>query len=1278
MLKSLELFGFKSFADRTTFEFATGITCIVGPNGSGKSNVVDSIKWILGDQSPKSLRGKDMTDVIFNGSSSRKPAGYAEATLSFDNNKRFLNVDTDEVLIGRRIYRTGEAEYLVNRAPVRLKDIKELFLGTGAGTSAYSIIEQGRVDALLQATNQNRRMVFEEAAGISKFNVRKTDALRKLERVGQNLLRLSDIVDEVRSQLLSLRSQATKATRFREYTEELKTLRVGLAADDYRWLSWQLGQVETEQSGITAQLNSVVEVHQQVETEQAQLDALLAESDDRLRAVERQAAENREATATQEATIHHQAARKQELETEVARLRQQQADLQARADAATGELAQAEGDLYSILDVFARRKTDLETQASELMALSESLRQHRERLDRERERHLNLIQQASLLRNRVGSFDAQFAAFAVTEQRAQARQEQLARELKLVTADVVRRQTGVAAALEATTVQKEFVHGLRLQRQELLLKQEELQRTLAQFREQRSAGHARRNLLEDLEQRQEGLGVGVKEILARAQELREPPWNTVLGSVADLLSVDIEQAAVLEVALGSRAQVVVLSEYGPLLQYLFEGRCQLSGRVGFLALGGVDTEGILTLDLETLARHPGLSLQRFAHDLVRTAMPWEQIDLHTTPGVTCRADRLVKSAAWPKLAERLLCDTWIVESLEVAFRLATQEGRGARFVTQQGELLEQDGSLYVGTVRSETALVSRKSELRSLKNDLLRLDRQIQTAEADLVAVGRELTTLDGQWQTAQVELERLAAELGDLKSGISGQEMQRDRLQRDLDETQGELQQLATQQATLEHDAAASKAELAAIETELATFREQLEAAELQLQQQDQQLRAGQQAYSQEQLDLAKQEERLSGLQNARAKLDQERFQRDLQHEEAERRLQLIQTKTEQIEQHLATSRELIAELLARRAELEQQVQERQAEKEQVRQRRSALSEQELLHRHRRREWQDRQHALELSKREIHQQLQHLAERLKDEYQLELATIAAEGATVCFAVQTADEAVLEVADPVEAAQGEVSQEVVLEEVTVEAEQARGAALRVDPTIRAEIEDQIDKLRRKLKMLGSVSTESLRDLDELESRYSRLNTQLQDLVEAKAGLEEIVRRINTESRRMFLETFHQIREQFQELFRKLFGGGEGDIVLEDPENVLDCGIDVVARPPGKELRSISLLSGGEKTMTAVALLMAIFKSRPSPFCILDEVDAALDEGNVERYMRVVQEFREWTQFIVITHSKRTMSTGDLLYGVTMEESGISKRMSVRFDDISEDGNFKAGATEAAA
>lgn len=1295
MLKSLELFGFKSFADRTLFEFSAGITCVVGPNGSGKSNVVDSIKWVLGDQSPKSLRGKDMIDVIFNGSGGRKPAGYAEVTLTFDNSRQLLNVDTAEVQIGRRLYRSGEAEYLINKAPARLKDIKDLFLGTGAGTSAYSIIEQGRVDALLQATNVARRTVFEEAAGISKFNSRKQDALKKLERVGLNLTRLTDIVDEVRGQLTSLRSQATKATKFREYTDELKTLRIGLAADDYRVFSIEKESLLVEMSRISSQLDGLTDEHQRIETEQSTVDAQVAECEDRLRAVERLAAENREAIATHEATILHQSARKSELEAEVIRLQQQQLELQQRVESATDEWQQAEGDLQHFRETFESRRNELAAREVVLQQLSISIHHGREQLDQHRERQLELMQQVTVLQNRVGSFDSQFAALESARKRASVRYEQLNRELELVEADLDHRRIGIESALGQMSLQRDHVGVIRQRRDDLLLKQDETQRNLAQNREQRSAGQARRNLLEDLERRQEGLGVGVKEILTRAKENPIPPWDTILGSTSELLTTEIEYAALLEVALGTRAQILVLSQYGPLIEYLHEGRCQISGRVGFIALNAESSSPIQIYD-ETTARHPSAAAQRFASGMAEQYQILRGSDLSHYQGVTCRADRLVTPApGFEALPEQLLCDTWIVESLDVAFELASLEGRFARFVTQQGELLESNGTLYVGTVRSETALVSRKSELRSLKNELIRLDRQIQLDDALLAEIAEQLQQCNLELQATQADLEHAAQHVGDLKSGISAQEMQGERFRRERDDVQTELDQLLAEQQAFENEALQARQDLRTAEQELSGLRGLIEQGDRQLADDESRLRIDQEQLNQEQLDFAKHEERMSNLQNVRARLDQERYQRDLQREEAERRLQVVQTKTDQIEQHLQTSQQLVAELNQSKAELVAQVAMHQAAKDQVRQRRSAMSERELKLRHQRRELQDRHHAFELKAREITQQIQHLTERLHDEYQLDLISVAESGVSACnrnTLISDTNDSVSTTEGPAQQEQPNFNQGMESDHPQPDNEDAENlnhseqplaaqpSAFSIDPAVRSEVEEQIDRLRRKLKLMGNVNTDSLRDLDDLETRYNRLHAQLQDLVEAKAALEEIVRRINTESKRMFLETFTEIRKHFQELFRKLFGGGEGDVVLEDPENVLECGIDVVARPPGKELRSISLLSGGEKTLTAVALLMAIFQSRPSPFCILDEVDAALDEGNVERYMKVVQEFRETTQFIVITHSKRTMSTGDVLYGVTMEESGVSKRMSVRFDDISEDGHFRTapGSTEAAA
>ena len=425
---------------------------------------------------------------------------------------------------------------------------------------------------------------------------------------------------------------------------------------------------------------------------------------------------------------------------------------------------------------------------------------------------------------------------------------------------------------------------------------------------------------------------------------------------------------------------------------------------------------------------------------------------------------------------------------------------------------------------------------------------------------------------------------------------------------------------------------------------------------------------FAAEQRDLAKFEERLQNLHSAQSRLDQEKFQRELHREEAERRFRMLAAKRDQIELEIVNTNAVLKELAAQKEILAADVRQLQQDREFARGQRAELVERELSLRHRLRELNDRNHALELESTDTRHQIAGLAERLRDEFQVELSELAASGASARhgLAHQQSESAPAEV----DAANGDPEAPSWANTPSDHAAESSGESLR------AEVEEQIHKLRRKLKQLGQVNADSLKELDDLETRFAKLSGQLQDLVEAKNTLEEIIRRINVESRRMFVDSFAQIRHNFQELFRKLFGGGEGDIVLEDPEDVLECGIDVVARPPGKELRSISLLSGGEKTMTAVALLLAIFKSKPSPFCILDEVDAALDEGNVNRYLGVIKEFQQWTQFIVITHHKRTMAGADVLYGVTMEEAGVSKRMSVRFDDISEDGRFQTPGTAA--
>lgn len=1256
MLKSLEMFGFKSFADRTRFDFSRGITCVVGPNGSGKSNVVDSIKWVLGDQSPKSLRGKEMTDVIFNGASGRKPAAFAEVFLTFDNSSKCLTLDAAEVQIGRRIWRNGDSEYLINQQAARLKDIKDLFLGTGAGSSAYSIIEQGRVDQILQSNAAARRHVFEEAAGVSRYKLRKEEATRKLERVEQNLLRLRDIVDEVESQLNSMRSQASKASKFREISAELRAWWFGLAADDHRHFSAQLAVVEAELHTGESELTELSSRQQELEQKLSVFDAEIGDVDTRLRHAERTAAGNRESVVRQEATLRHLTARHKELGSDLDRLRRQRTVMHGRSCELTAELHRSEEELSTGDAEHLRLRTAIADTEKQLAELASQLKANQATLDRERQKQLELTQQASATQQRVSHLNSQRDAANSAAIAASQRLDQCVSSTVSAQSEVLRRQAAVDAVLSEVASLDSRVREIRDRQQQLIAEQERLQQQLREQREDRSARQSQQAVLEDLERRQEGLGIGVKEILSRAQSSDYAPWTSILGSVADLLEADLDEAAILEVALGARAQLIVVREMAPLIEYLNSGASRLSGRVGFVEVS------------EKEARGEG----RVASEDNAVTSPAFNSPL-TAPGVIKRADQLASlKTALPGLAEALLGTTWVVDTLDTALRLANGDGHGCRFVTLQGELLEDDGTLFAGTVRSEPALLTRRSELRRLKNDLLRLDRTIAEGERQLTDVSQSLKNVERVIETATSEKQELADRLAHARSDVHAQRQEVERFSKERDAILAEAARFESLAAELVLQIDQAQREHAWFDDNLASLRDSFVALEADVAEHDSQRQLLTQQQVDQRLVLAKHEERLQGLRSTVVRLQEEQRQRDEQFDEAERRLQTAAAQMRQLNLQMLNTNAELWELQLLDEQFAAEVTSILTDKDQLRTQNSSFAEEEAHLRAARRELADRLHANEIAARDARHQLQVCAERIEEEYQLTLDEVVASGASAFQKWQSELRPNTESREPMAVIPTNESEEDVDPESQIsnlKSEVAIPDAVSF-LEVRPELDERVNRLRRKLKMMGSVNTDSLKDLDELDGRYQHLSSQLQDLEEAKATLEEIIRQINGESQRMFLETFEAIRVQFQILFRKMFGGGEGDIILEDHNDVLDCGIDVVARPPGKELRSISLLSGGEKTMTAVALLMAIFRSKPSPFCILDEVDAALDEANVERYSGVVREFKQATQFIMITHNKRSMQIGDILYGVTMEQSGVSKRMSVRFEDVSEDGNFR--------
>ncbi len=1200
MLKALELIGFKSFADRTRFEFPPGITVVVGPNGSGKSNVVDAIKWVLGEQSVKSLRGKEMADVIFNGSGTRRALNTAEITLTFDNATRLLPIDTPEVHITRRVYRSGEGEYLINRQPSRLRDIRDLLSGTGMGTPAYSVIEQGKVDVLLQSSPRDRRIIFEEAAGISRFKAKKLEALRRLERVDQNLLRLSDIVDEVESRLRSVRMQASKARRYKQYTDRLQELRTQVGLVDWRRMSQRLAGYEAELESLCSQRDERAAEAEAIEARLLEMDTRISDTNERIRQSEARIAANRERIAAGESTIEHERSRCRDLDAEIARYRQQVAAMSVRAGDLEQQLLQsleaieaAEGHHRQIARVFAEGEREL----TELI----------ERLDRVRGEHeqyrtayMEQIRTVAAVGNQISGLESQVAAALAACHRNEQQGRDLDRSLGSLAAEMeqferqreelsrqVDQRSRAWSEARARVARRRQQHG-------------QCQRELVQLQKRQSGAAERASVLEELKRRHEGVSLGVQEVLAHARRAADGPFRQVRGMVADLFEVDVEAAPWIEIALGQTAQHLVAAPAEDLLDYLEEKSHTFAGRVGFVWLDG---SGDPLLD--------------------------RGVDLEARPGVLGRADRLVQTdPEYAPLAERLLGRTWIVETLAHAWALRELVGGGLDYVTVAGDRLAADGALIVGPRTASTGLISRRSELRSLKTQLVELEAAIRKTETDIEQLEQRIAEEEQQAAVISEEHERAVRALGEHGHKIAAAEERQTQLERQRAVLEAELRAARAQHqsagqvlADAREKQQRAKAELADMEDRLARLGEQRDRLEADRQGRDRNT-------TETKVELAKSEERLRNLRARMRQLEESRQERHRAIVESREQLARCRQSAEASQWNILRAEAEIAELYLRKEGFARQTVQLVDQRGALQEERSGLTADAQRARAKARKLEEQIHAKELSAGEVRHERNSLADRLREDYGIELAEL----------------------------EHESSEE--------------------DSEHRDEVRQEIDELRRKINNLGNVNLEALEELEQQEARHATLAAQYKDLSKAKASLERIIEKINVDSRRLFSETLETVKGHFATLFRDLFGGGRVDIVLDDELDILESGIEIVARPPGKEPRSISLLSGGEKTLTCVALLLAIFRSRPSPFCVLDEVDAALDEANIDRFIKVLQDFLAWTQFILVTHSKKTMTCATTIYGVTMQESGVSKQVSVRFEDVSDDGEIlRSSASE---
>jgi chromosome segregation protein len=1165
MLKRLELVGFKSFADKTPFDFATGITGVVGPNGSGKSNIVDAVRWVLGEQSAKSLRGGEMADVIFNGSTSRRSLGLAEVTMTFDNSRRVLATEADEVQITRRVYRSGEGEYLINQQPCRLKDIKNLFLGSGAGSDAYCIIEQGRVDVLLQASTKDRRTIFEEAAGISRFKARKTETLRRLERVDQNVQRLRDIIDEVEKQLRSVKLQAAKAERYQEHSSRLKELRVALGLDEFQQLTQGLQAAQAVLDRLRGELEQQTSRADAWELEVRRLEESLQRLDAAAHEQEGALAGARQHIGAAEATLAHEGALAGDLEADLARTSGRLAGLTARVTALAAAAAAAAAALAGVEAHCRDERQGLHVLEEELLSAIVRLSELQAQVQADKNEHLEQMRQAARLQNDVVSFKAQVDN--LRRERERLRQRSAAAAEHLASLDLeLQELTAADEALQARLVAaRQALADQRQERERLRRLCDDTVRAVADLRAERSGLLSRIEVLEGLERSHEGLGTGVREVLALVEQPDPGPWRVVLGMIADFLTVRREYAPLIDLALGERAQRFLVSDADLLAEALGQRGQPFSGRVSFLARVPAAADAGTARANRLIEVSP----------LSRVRMPQSPAGAPAHPGVIALAEDLVACdrPGLEDLPAQLLGRTLLVRDLATA-RLIAAHTSGYRFITLQGELLEPDGTLTVGTHHAEAGILSRKSELRELRQVVLALDRRITETESDLAALRERISALDGQAEEQQEEIDVLGEQAADLRSRISQHKERREGLHEEVTLSRSEISGLEQEVGESEEAWQRAQAQAEAAEHQVQALHARMQQAERDIVSGEARRQQCQQACTAAKVTLAQAEERLAALGAKHQQIEGDFQQRSGERVQAEQQLAAARTRLQESQLTMLEASAALAHSYLAKESAERRLADLAGDRDRQRQERQALAERAQAVRTAWRAQQEQAHTRELEVNDLRHRRDTLVERLREDYQLDFRL---------------------------SADGQRSEAVA----------ADGQVLAVEPLAESrkpEAEQEIAELRRKLSRLGSVNLDSLQELADLETRAASLQAQYDDLNAAKRALEEIIAKINNDSRRLFTETFTTIRTHFQELFRKLFGGGMADIVLEDDIDILESGIEIIARPPGKELRSISLMSGGEKTLTAVALLLAIFRSKPSPFCILDEVDAALDVG----------------------------------------------------------------------
>ena len=1182
-LKSLEVHGFKTFPDKTKLSFESGITSVVGPNGSGKSNISDAIRWVLGEQSPKSLRCSRMEDVVFNGTDNRKKTGYAEVTLNIDNSDRFLDFNGDEIAVTRRYYRSGESEYLINKAAVRLKDINELFMDTGLGRDGYSMIGQGKIDSIVSSKSEDRREIFEEAAGISKYRYRKIDAERKLKNTEDNLLRLRDIVTELQERVGPLKKQSEKAQQFLTYSEEKRGLEIALwlltldksqdslkkqdekiliAQTQYDEAGQALEDIQKESEEIYDK-NAALSVQcENIRAQISEIDGKIAEKNAQISVAENDILHNTENIGRVKGEIEQADKSAGEFEKTIA-------EKQARIDVLDSEIISNQkkyarvSEQLNIINIDAGKNGDaLQELTATLSALTSQSADARV-IDITSDSSINELTQ------RIESLKTQ------NEEKSDQRTSLLEMSDKY-TADI-------SSVSEEISSLENAIEGLSIKLESKGKKREQLKEEYDKLTLDIREHQRKISFLDNLEKNLEGFSKSVKQVMGASKSGK---LHGVYGPVSRVISVPKKYAVAIEIALGAAMQNIVVGSDEDAKQAIRYLKSTDGGRATFLPLNTIKPRELKESGLDDCYGFVGV-----AADL-------------------CSCD-----GKFSNILGSLLGKIVIAEDLNSAASIAKKYSYRFKVVTLDGQVVNAGGSLTGGSLARSTGVLSRASEIEQLKTQTDKLTAKQRDAEAALEQINREYSAVEAEALGSRAELSNKQQELVRLQAEHRACENELQAVNDSIESAQAEIEDCFTKIEGFKKSREQARDRLAELGVKIAEAEQNVNAV------------TGSRA------ELSKQREELSAkLQNIR-----------LEIVTAQKDIDALNSEIVFAKNSGADSEQRKAELNAQIAAFEKDIKDKQGEIELYKKEIDSLKSTQDAHAKQIEAYNGQRDLLEkrtveirsierskTSEREISgRELARLEER-KINLQKEYDTIISK---------------------------------LWEEYELTRREAEKIAVPIDDQPAAQ--KRLNSLKQSIRALGSVNVSAIEEYKEVSERYEFLSVQVKDVEKSKAEIEKLITSLTKQMKETFVESFEQINRNFTFTFKELFGGGTASLSLADPENILTSGIDIIVHPPGKIVVHLDALSGGEKALVAIALYFAIMKVRPAPFCVMDEIEAALDDVNVARFASYLRRLTDKTQFILITHRRGTMEEADVLYGVTMQDEGISKLLELRSTEVAE-------------